>query len=414
MAQPAAPDRQTLLQYEGTYEFPGGRRMTLGIFDEFNKSLVYLDLKTLKQGALVPIAGDRFRENNNEKLIFEFVRNSDGMIDSLKSQSGDGIELGRRVMPHVRRTVEFKSGQRTLRGDLYLPASGGKHSVVVFAHGSGPATRGVAFFTTYFLQLGIGVLTFDKQGAGESSGDWETASLDELSDDVSAAVDFARSQTNVDRAKVGILGNSQGGWVGTMAAAKNPRVSFLLMRVGAGESVQDTVAHEYKGTFMADGLSERDADEAVKMFREHWNVAKAGGDWEAGNAVIQKYAERPWFKKIYPEPRKKTAGSEKWWTWVRKNFDYDSVDYLKKIKIPVLWLMAEKDWNVNSQRSLPRILAALEEAKNKDHLVRILPGMAHSGLTAKTGYYNDTFSWQFAPGFWDTMAEWLKKRRIAK
>lgn len=97
-AQQGSIDRIDLLQYEGTYEFPGGRRVTLGVFDEFNKSLVYLDLKSLKQGALVPIAADRFRENNDEKLIFEFVRAVDGTIGSVKVISGEKIKDGRRVM----------------------------------------------------------------------------------------------------------------------------------------------------------------------------------------------------------------------------------------------------------------------------------------------------------------------------
>jgi len=93
---------------------------------------------------------------------------------------------------------------------------------------------------------------------------------------------------------------------------------------------------------------------------------------------------------------------------------YDSYDYLKKVKVPVLWMMAEKDWNVNSQKSYPKIIKALQLAGNKDYSVKIVPNSGHRGLIAETGYYNEAISWQYAPGFWDTMQTWLRKRKIAK
>ena len=410
--QAKSSGKDELYQYEGTYEFADGRRITLGIFDEFKQSLVYLDLRTLRQGALENIAAGRFKENNDPTLIFEFSKDGSGTITRLMITKGnEKAQRAERVMRHKRRAVEFRSGDRKLRGDLYLPDKDGRHPIMVFAHGSGPSTRSVAFFTTYFLQLGIGVLTFDKQGAGESEGDWETASFDDLADDIVAGVNFLKTLPQIDVRKIGIFGNSQGGWVGTMAAAKSADVSYLLMRVGSGQDVLETVAHEYKGRFLADGMSENDASEAVAMFREHWKVAKQPGTWEDGNDVILKYRDKPWFLKIYSEPRKKSASSLKWWTWLGKNLSYDSVTYLKELRIPVLWLMAEKDWNVNSQASYPRIINALEA--NRDQTVMILPGMAHSGLTAKSGYYNEAFSWQYAPGFWETMTDWLGKRRIA-
>ena len=405
--------KEQLYQYDGTYEFPDGRRITLGIFDEFKKSLVYLDLRTLKQGALIPVSGDKFRENNDNLYTFDFSRDAGGQIGSLTTTQGDTVSTARRVMPHTRTPVTFRSSGRRLSGDLYMPTSGGRHPVVVFAHGSGPATRSVSFFTTFFLQIGVGVLTFDKQGAGESEGEWETASFDALASDVMAAVNFAAAWPGADRNRIGILGNSQGGWVGSLAAAKSREVDFLLMRVGAGQSVIDTIAHEYKGMFLADGMAEKDVEEAIGMFRAHWAEAAKGGTWERGNAVIDSYRDRPWFTKIYPKPREKTDSSEKWWLWLKHNLYYDSYDSLKRIKIPVLWLMAEKDWNVNSQASYPRISDALRRAGNKDQRVKILPNMGHNGLVVKTGFYNDPFSWQYAPGFWETMTKWLQDRGFA-
>ena len=413
LAQQISLSKDSLYPYEGTFELGNKHRITLGIFDEF-KSLVYMNLTTLKLGALIPVKNNAFRDNNDSTKLFIFSRDKKNKVSGLKIIQDSLTVKGWRVFSHTRQPVSFVSGKRILKGDLYTPVSKGTHSAVVFAHGSGAATRSVGFFTTYFLQLGIAVLTFDKQGAGESTGDWQTASFDELSDDIIAGINFLKKQPAINPKKIGVMGNSQGGWIGSMVTAKTKDAAFLLMRVGAGENVMETMLHENRGIYLADGFAENEVDEIIKMYRNYMNVAIQGKTWEQGDSVILSYRKNLWFKKIYPEPRIKSVSSEKNLLWLRKNLLYDSYDYLKKTKVPVLWLMAEKDWNVNSQKSYPRIVEALKKAGNKDFEVNIIRNSAHSGLITKAGFYTEPFSWEYAPGFWDTMQTWLKKRKIAK
>jgi pimeloyl-ACP methyl ester carboxylesterase len=210
------------------------------------------------------------------------------------------------------------------------------------------------------------------------------------------------------------MGNSQGGWIGPMVTAKCKDVAFLLVRVGAGENVMETMLHENRGTYLADGFKQKEVDEILKMDRGYMNAALNGNTWEQGDSIILSYNNTSWFKKIYPKPRVKSIRSEKGWMWLNRNLLYDSYDYLKKVKVPVLWVMAEKDWNVNSQKSYPQISKALKIASNKDYSVKIIPNCGHRGLIAETGYYNEAISWQYAPGFWDTMQTWLRERKISK
>jgi len=413
LAQQLLSSKNDLYPYEGTFDLGNNHRITLGIFDEF-KSLVYLDLKTLKLGLLIPVENNIFRDNNDSTKLFMFSRDKNNNVKGLKITMQSLTLIGKRVSAHTRKAVSFVSGKRSLKGDLYIPASKGPHPAVVFAHGSGASTRSVAFFTTYFLQLGIAVLTFDKQGAGESTGDWETASFDELADDVIAGINFLKKQNTINPKKIGIMGNSQGGWIGPMATVKSKDVAFLLVRVGAGESVMQTMLHENRGSYIADGFKQKEVEEIVEMDSAYMLAALQDKTWEQGDSVILSYNNNSWFKKIYPKPRVKSIRSEKGWKWLNNNLLYDSYEYLKKIKVPVLWMMAEKDWNVNSQKSYPKISKALQLAGNKDYSVKIIKNSGHRGLIAETGYYNEAISWQYAPGFWDTMETWLRKRKIAK
>ncbi len=411
-AQQPIFDKDQFYAYEGTFDFGKKYRITLGIFDEF-KSIVYLDLNTLQLGALIPVEKDIFRDNNDSTKVFLFSRDKNNNVDSLNIFTKSDTLTGKRVSSHTRQTISFASGKRTLKGDLYIPVSKGSHPAVVFAHGSGASTRSVAFFTTFFLQTGIAVLSFDKQGAGESTGDWETASFDDLSDDVIAGINYLKKQNRINPKKIGIMGNSQGGWIGAMATAKCTDVAFLLVRVGAGENVMETMLHENKGIYKADGFTEKEVDEILIMDRNYLLAAMQGKIWEQGDSIISSFKNQSWFSKIFPESRVKSLRSEKNWKWLNRNLMFDSYDYLKKVKVPVLWIMAEKDWNVNSQKSYPRIIKALQIAGNKDYLVKIIPKSGHTGLIAKTGYYDEAISWQYAPGFWDVMQSWLQKRKIS-
>lgn len=412
----APPDAAALYPYEGTYEFSPGHRISLGIMGEMGSALAWLDLETLKVGQLDFVSDGVFKDKNDPATTFEFSRSADGAIAALQLKKAGSALSAKRVRPHVREAVVFTSGGRKLHGDLYLPVGPGKHPVVVFAHGSGGTTRGVGPFTPFFLQLGIGVLTFDKQGAGESEGDWQIASFDDLAADVLAAVDYVKSRPEVDTTKVGIMGSSQGGWIGSMAAAKRPDLAFLLMRVGPGQSVRDTMAQEKRGQLIAEGVTDpKDLDTAIAMYHAYWDVAVRGGTWEEGNKYFLAQSHTPWFKKAYGEQQTtKDKALERWWIWLGRNLEYDSTTYLKSVKTPVFWALAEKDWNVNSQASAPRIREALQQAGNPDVTVTILPNMGHTGLVVKTGLPNDAISWQYAPGYWDVMATWLTERGIAR
>ncbi len=403
--------KQELYQFEGTYQFGNQHQLTLGIFDELNQKLVYLDLKTLKIGALIQISKNKFKEMGDSTQLFTFTKARNG-ISGLKMETKGLAQFGKKISQHTVSQVSFRSGKNLLKGDLYRPLHKNSKAAVVFAHGSGPSTRSVGFFTTFFLKLGISVLTFDKQGAGESGGDWETASLKDLATDVQAAIAFLKTQSNIDRSKIGIMGNSQGGWTGSMAAADTKDLAFLIMRVGAGESVFNTISHEYRGSLLADGFNQQEVEEMMQMYHTNWEAARKGQTWEEGNEMMLTYSAKPWFKKMFPEERKNTASASKWWTWLQKNLDYDSYPYLTQVKAPTLWLLAEKDWNVNSTVAYKRVSEALTVANNSDFRVSILPNMAHNGMVAQTGYYNEPLSFTYAPKFWDQLEDWLITRNL--
>jgi hypothetical protein len=89
-------------------------------------------------------------------------------------------------------------GAVTLAGTLSVPLAGGPFPVVTMITGSGPQDRDETLFghkpflviADYLARRGIAVLRVDDRGVGGSSGDSARATIDDMSDDVLAGVNF--------------------------------------------------------------------------------------------------------------------------------------------------------------------------------------------------------------------------------
>src|SRR5262245_42962218 len=87
------------------------------------------------------------------------------------------------------------NGSVSLAASLKLPKPEGRFPALVLVPGSGCETRGMlADHADILVSLGVAVLTYDKRGCGQSTGDWTSSSLDDLVSDAVAAVSELRKQ----------------------------------------------------------------------------------------------------------------------------------------------------------------------------------------------------------------------------
>src|SRR5512133_1885286 len=95
----------------------------------------------------------------------------------------------------------------------YSPAG---ETVIVALHGAGEGTRDFPLYQhlhTVLPPAGIGVVTFDRRGEGESTGDSSRGRFELQVDDALAV------REAFDAEHVGLWGFSQGGWIAPLAAA---------------------------------------------------------------------------------------------------------------------------------------------------------------------------------------------------
>lgn len=79
-----------------------------------------------------------------------------------------------------------------------------------------------------FTNSCIAVFIYDKRGTGNSSGDWRSATLEELADDAIAAVEKIKLEDAVHTDSVGVYGVSQGGTLAALAASRSDEIDFVI------------------------------------------------------------------------------------------------------------------------------------------------------------------------------------------
>ena len=128
----------------------------------------------------------------------------------------------------MEKKVEFKVKKETLRGSLFVPEGKGPFPGVVFFHGSGGIGEMYFEAAEKLSQKGILGFAFNYRGAGVSDGEFEEQTLEMGITDAKAALEFFRSQPEVDRKRLGISGTSFGGFLAALIVDSNVKSLILV------------------------------------------------------------------------------------------------------------------------------------------------------------------------------------------
>ncbi|HEX5468301.1 MAG TPA: alpha/beta fold hydrolase [Gaiellaceae bacterium] len=146
------------------------------------------------------------------------------------------------------RPVSFESEGLQLDGDLYLPdlpAEARLPSVIVCSGYQGLKQIQPARFARALVPLGYVCLGFDYRGFGKSEGRAGRLMPEEQVADVLAGLSFLEGVSEVDPARMGLIGWGLGGGIAVAAAALDARVATVvaLNPVANGERATE-FAHE--------------------------------------------------------------------------------------------------------------------------------------------------------------------------
>jgi uncharacterized protein len=262
-------------------------------------------------------------------------------------------------------------------------------------------------YARFLVRHGMAVLGYDKRGVGGSTGDWNTASLDDLAGDAVAAFEYLKTRTDVDHGQVGLLGVSQAGWIMPLAAVRAKDLAFLISVSGAGVPVAETTIDQTRNELTARGMRPEVVEQIAGIMKLQYQFARTGQGWDEYAAARENLASR-----IGSPPDTFPATPDHpHWQVIRRLYFYDPAPTLRQLQVPTLALFGELDNNIVAEKNKAAWEAALKAGGNRDYTLRILAKANHLQLEARVGSNAEMPSLQrFVPVYFTTIRDWLAKR----
>lgn len=290
-----------------------------------------------------------------------------------------------RPFPYAEVEVRFDNPRAgiTLAGTLTHPVEGGPFPTVILIHGSGRLERDVVVARhRIFLVLaddltrrGFAVLRYDKRGLGESTGDYDAHTSNELADDVVAAFDFLRERAVVDPDRIGVVGLSEGGLLGPAVGNAVPELAFVVALGGPALPGEQVLLLQNDAIAAAEGATPAER-EALRVFSTRFNQFVRAGESRAqlGQRIRDLLAELA-LPRVFRE-RVPAVTEVATSPWYRFFIDYDPAPALVALQQPILFFIGGKDLQVLAGPNLSAAQAAL--SGHPDATVISFPEINHA------------------------------------
>jgi uncharacterized protein len=230
---------------------------------------------------------------------------------------------------------------------------------------------------------GMAVLRMDDRSYGCSAGGpLSEATTHERADDNRAAVEYLRNRSEIDPARVGLLGLSEGGNIGPMIAASDPAIRALVIMAGCATNGWKIMEHQFRYEIERD--ESLTVQEQEKLVRDKMRGLRDAV--RAGKA-------NPWFESF---------------------LTYMPLPTAQQVTCPVLILHGDKDAHVPVEHA-HYLAQAMRAGGNKDVTVRIFENINHLFLPdtdgRKSGYKKLMRNTAAVPeSVLDTISVWLTDR----
>lgn len=324
-------------------------------------------------------------------------------------------------------TFENKVDNVTLAGTLTMPEEGNSFTAVVLITGSGPQNRNEELLghkpflvlSDYLTRNGIAVLRFDDRGTAKSTGNFSTATTQDFSRDVIAAVDYLKTRKEINHSKIGLIGHSEGGLIAPIVAADDKDVAFIVLMAGPGIPGDSILILQSELIQRAEGTPEEEINKTLDLNRKIYSmIIKSKDDETLKNQLKEEFNSE--ISKMTEEEKKKIGDPEIYINqqlkaltspWFKYFLSYNPVPTLEKVKCPVLAINGEKDLQVPPKENLSAIEKALKKGGNKNFETKMLPELNHLFQTAKTGAVSEYSQIEetISPLALETMLDWIKK-----
>ncbi|MFP1132550.1 alpha/beta hydrolase family protein [Asticcacaulis sp. W401b] len=304
------------------------------------------------------------------------------------------IAVEKTVKPYKIEEVRIftKNPDVVLAGTFSKPAGQASFPAVVLLHGSGPNDRDEAsagFARRKFLVLadalnraGIAVLRYDKRGVGKSTGNYSTASFTDFTSDAQAALHYLKTRSDVAQEHIGVLGDSEGGYIAPVLAKADDQIAFLVLVSAPALPYLDINLLQKASLARAEGASEAEISARDRFYRQVFDIVQGASDAQAARDALIVMA-----KPLVESGQLSRQEAENGIAGLTSPLGlelmmFDPQPYLKSLSIPVLVVQGGLDRQVPAQENLTAMRRLLSR---QNATIVEMPALNHQLQKARTG-----------------------------
>ncbi len=387
------------------------------------------------------------------KARFEGIKTNDVIV-------GDWIQLGKNYPLTLRKKKEYNRPQNPtppfpykeefvsyfnqdksikFGGTLTIPKQENKYPVAILISGSGQEDRDETLFghkpflviADYLTREGIAVLRVDDRGIGQTTGK-ETlvnATSHDFAMDVIAGIEFLKNRHDIDPAKIGLIGHSEGGLIASIVGAKRNDIAFIVSIAGVGVSGEELILSQIE-TSLQQKINSPSIDSimafekgAIDIINKEQNNRLAeviimqklmGKRIQKQDSIVKKYFELE-IKDGFESYDIKELGKRYkrlMLPWYRYLLSYNPEEFLPEIKAPFLALNGEEDKQVLSALNLNGFKTIFDKYGKRNYKTISYPGLNHFLQHCQTGNYDEveTIEETISPEVLIDISTWIKEQ----
>jgi hypothetical protein len=341
--------------------------------------------------------------------------------DAVEISKSDGGSERWKHLALTTTDTRFTSVETELAGRLIEPVGGGERPLVVMVHGSERTSALNSVYAYSLAAQGITVFVYDKRGTGSSAGEY-TQNFELLAADAAAALAHAKTMTVGRVSRAGYFGGSQGGWVAPLAATRSAAdfvaIGFGLVATPIEEDREQMVSEarelglDAPAFELIDRLSAATSRLVLSGFSQGYDeLAKVRGE----------LAQRPWSKRIHGEysgdilrlsdDELRRLGRARFDN-VELIWDYDAIAALKRVKVPVLWVLAGEDREAPIQTTRSALLQLKKAGQPID--IYLFPDTDHGMMEFVSNPDGSRTIMRITDGYLRLLGDWIKDRVAGK
>lgn len=316
-------------------------------------------------------------------------------------------------------------------GTFTYPKKGGPFVTAILITGSGQEDRDetirghkpFAVIADYLTKNGYAVLRVDDRGVGKTTGTLEGVTSQDFARDVEAAIDYVKSRKEVNAARIGLIGHSEGGLIANIVGVQRPAdVDYIISLAGPGVRGSVLMAEQNEKILTQQGVPAH----GVAFYKSFIREVMDSLTLESDSAAIYRRANLVFNKLKQSTPdsaiaslgifsdmqagmlMKKVAGNLAG-SWMKYMIASDPAAYIEKLSCKYLALNGSEDVQVVASLNLPGIEAALKKSKSTGYVVKEIQGVNHLFQHCKlctVAEYGDLEE-TFAPDALNVVTEWL-------